>query len=159
MGHPTSMSINMSLINRMICTQSYLCQTPPLSPAKLRSVAGVDITPVENSIYQPASFAPSLLFIVWCDMPSLTRLIIHLTCCSDIFYSASLTVCDRLIRATKQPVHHICLFFSWGFDQAEFSKDPGQFISIFGPSPVEVTPWRSMTLPLYQFVRDYIQII
>ena len=38
------------------------------------------------------------------------------------------------------------VFSREGFDQAEFSKDPGQLISILGPSPEEVGPWHSATL-------------
>lgn len=45
-----------------------------------------------------------------------------------------------------RPMHQICLRFCGGFNQDEFSKDPGQLISIFGPSPAEVTPCRGMTL-------------
>lgn len=51
----------------------------------------------------------------------------------------------RPIGAIMRPIHQICLYFSRGFDWAEFSNDPGQLISIFGSSPVEVTLWHCVT--------------
>lgn len=100
---------------------------------------------VENSIHQPASFAPRLVIhcIIWYAFTDLA------------WYSFNMLqrcflLCDRpemrVMWAIMQPIHQICLYVSGGFDQAEFSKDPGQLISIFGPSPAEVTPWHSMTL-------------
>lgn len=95
MGHPTSARINMRLINRMICTQSCLCQTPPLflslSQQLIRAVLLEWTTTSKKTVfYQPAPFAPSLLIVDKCP---------H---CLDL---AWVSVWGWLPQAMRQSVH------------------------------------------------------
>lgn len=140
MGHPTSMSVNISFIS-MISTQIHLCQTAPLSPLSRRSLSGVDIAAIENPFISPTHLHPGYY--------SLHNLILAQHSFNMLQWSFPLRLSDSLWSAQDEGdtsnyvvIHQICTYSSGVYDGAKYTKVGLSPFS--GQHTAEVSLWRPL---------------